>query len=63
METGNIGWWMSVLSAWASYRKTTHMGPPFLGEVAEVPPVMPVVDETMLAVLEGAMEMEVNTCC
>ncbi len=54
---------MSVLSAWASYRKTTHMGPPFLGEVAEVPPVMPVVDETMLAVLEGAMEMEVNTCC
>ncbi len=53
---------MLVLSAWASYRKTTRLGPPFPGEVAEVAQVTPVMDEAMLAVLEGAKETEVNTC-
>ncbi len=54
---------MLVLSTWASYRKKKCLGPPFSGEVAEEPPVTPVMDEAMLAVLEAAAETEVNTCC
>ncbi len=33
------------------------------GKGVVVPPVTPVINKAMLAVLEGAMETEVKTCC
>jgi hypothetical protein len=51
MLTGSTRQWMSVLSAWVSYRNTTHFaGALFAVVAAEVPPVTPVMDEAMLAV-------------
>jgi hypothetical protein len=45
-----------VLRAWALYRNTTHLPLALVaGEVADILPVIPVIDEAMLAVLEGAI--------
>ncbi len=51
MLTGSKGQWMSVLSAWLSYRNTMcFVVALFAAIAAKVPPVTPVMDEAILAV-------------
>jgi hypothetical protein len=51
MLTKSTGQWMSILSAWVSYRNRTHFAVAIFARVAaEVLPVTPVMDEGMLAV-------------